>query len=65
MMRYVARLKADPINRVVMHCHPANLLAMTFVHTLDEREPSFLSPKGLPAKSLCLSVASYSCAIYA
>ena len=21
-----------------MHCHPANLLAMTFVHDLDERE---------------------------
>lgn len=23
---------------VIMHCHPANLLAMTYVHTLDERE---------------------------
>ena len=21
-----------------MHCHPANLLAMTYIHTLDERE---------------------------
>lgn len=38
MMSHVARLKADPKNRVVMHCHPANLLAMTYVHTLDERE---------------------------
>ena len=38
MMSHVARLKVDPQNRVVMHCHPANLLAMTFVHTLDERE---------------------------
>ena len=38
MMSHVARLKADPENRVVMHCHPANLLAMTYVHTLDERE---------------------------
>ena len=36
MMSHVARLKVDPKNRVVMHCHPANLLAMTFVHDLDE-----------------------------
>ena len=38
MMSHVARLGVDPVNRVVMHCHPANLLAMTYVHTLDERE---------------------------
>lgn len=38
MMSHVARLKADPENRVVMHCHPANLLAITYVHSLDERE---------------------------
>ena len=37
MMSHVARLKADAGNRVVMHCHPANLLAMTYVHDLDER----------------------------
>ena len=37
MMSHVARLAVDPANRVVMHCHPANLLAMTYVHTLDER----------------------------
>jgi len=37
MMSHVARLKVDPGNRVVMHCHPANLLAMTYVHDLDER----------------------------
>ena len=37
MMSHVARLSVDPENRVVMHCHPANLLAMTYVHTLDER----------------------------
>ncbi len=37
MMSHVARLPVDPANRVVMHCHPANLLAMTYVHTLDER----------------------------
>ena len=38
MMSHIARMKADPENRVVMHCHPANLLAMTYVHSLDERE---------------------------
>ena len=37
MMSHVARLRVDPQNRVVMHCHPANLLAMTYVHDLDER----------------------------
>ncbi len=37
MMSHVARLKVDDKNRVVMHCHPANLLAMTYVHELDEK----------------------------
>ena len=37
MMSHVARLAVDPENRVVMHCHPTNLLAMTYVHDLDER----------------------------
>ncbi len=37
MMSHVARLGVDPENRVVMHCHPANLLAMTYVHDLDEK----------------------------
>lgn len=38
LMSHVARLKINPKNRVVMHCHPANLLAMTYVHDLNERE---------------------------
>ena len=38
MMGHRARLAVDPENRVVLHCHPTNLLAMTFVHDLDERE---------------------------
>ena len=38
MMSHAARLSVDPDNRVVMHCHPDNLLAMTYVHDLDERE---------------------------
>ena len=37
MMSHAARLAADGASRVVMHCHPANLLAMTYVHDLDER----------------------------
>ena len=38
MMSHAARLSVDPEQRVVMHCHPTNLLAMTYVHELDERE---------------------------
>ena len=37
MMSHAARLNIDPQNRVVMHCHPANLLAMTYIHSLDEK----------------------------
>lgn len=35
MMSHIERLKIDPENRVVMHCHPTNLLAMTHVHPLE------------------------------
>lgn len=38
MMSHMARLKVDPENRVVMHCHPTNTLAMNFVHELDEKK---------------------------
>ena len=38
LMSHVSRLKVNPANRVVMHCHPSNLLAMSYVHSLDERE---------------------------
>ena len=38
LMSHAARLKADPLHRVVTHCHPTNILAMTHVHSLDERE---------------------------
>ena len=37
LMSHAVRLAVNPENRVVMHCHPANLLAMTYVHDLDER----------------------------
>lgn len=38
LMSHMARLSVDPENRVVMHCHPTNTLAMTYVHPLDEKE---------------------------
>lgn len=37
MMSHAARLKIAPQNHVVMHGHPANLLAMTYVHSLEEK----------------------------
>ncbi|MBQ2070034.1 MAG: rhamnulose-1-phosphate aldolase [Bacilli bacterium] len=40
MMSHMARLSVDPENRVVMHCHPTNLLAMTYVHEADEAKLS-------------------------
>ena len=38
LMSHIKRLEVNPANRVIMHCHPTNLLAMTYVHTLDERQ---------------------------
>ena len=38
LMSHITRLEVNPNNRVIMHTHPTNLLAMTYVHTLDERE---------------------------
>ena len=38
MMTHAARLSVDPEHRVVMHSHPTDLLAMTYVHTLDPDE---------------------------
>jgi rhamnulose-1-phosphate aldolase len=35
---HVSRLAVNPANRVVMHCHSTNTLAMTYVHPLDDRE---------------------------
>lgn len=34
LMSHIARLSVDPANRVIMHTHPTNLLAMTHVHEL-------------------------------
>ena len=38
LMSHMARLAVDPENRVVMHCHPTNTLAMNYVHELDEKK---------------------------
>ena len=38
LMSHMARLKADPENRVVMHSHPTYTLAMNYVHELDEKK---------------------------
>ena len=38
MMCHAQRLEIDPENRVVMHCHPTNTLAMNYVHELDEKK---------------------------
>ncbi len=38
MMCHMARLAVDPENRVVMHSHPTNTLAMNYVHELDEKK---------------------------
>lgn len=38
LMSHASRLAADPGHRVVMHTHAPNAVAMTFVHSLDERE---------------------------
>lgn len=38
LMSHMSRLAIDPDNRIVMHTHPTNTLAMTHVHSLNEAE---------------------------
>lgn len=38
LMSHATRLKFDANQRVIMHCHPTNLIAMTFTFPLDEKE---------------------------
>lgn len=38
LMGHAARLKVNPEHRVIMHCHPTNLIAMSFTCDLDEKE---------------------------
>lgn len=37
IMSHISRLKVDPENRVIIHSHPTNTLAMNYVHELDEK----------------------------
>jgi len=36
-MSHIERLQKDPHHRVIMHAHATNVLAMTFVHDLNEK----------------------------
>lgn len=36
-MSHINRLQQDPKHRIIMHSHATNVLAMTFVHDLDEK----------------------------
>lgn len=38
LMSHIARLSVDPKNRVVIHSHPTNTLAMNYVTELDEKK---------------------------
>lgn len=38
LMTHIARLKSDKEQRAVIHTHATNTLAMTYTHTLNERE---------------------------
>ncbi len=37
LLSHMARLKVDPENRIIMHTHPTNVLAMSYIHPLDEK----------------------------
>ena len=38
LMSHMARLKVNPNNRVILHCHPTHTLAMNYIHELDEKK---------------------------
>ena len=38
LMSHMSRLSVDKENRVVIHSHPTNTLAMNYVHELDEKK---------------------------
>ena len=33
---HIERLKVDPLHRLVIHCHPTNIICMSHVHPVDE-----------------------------
>lgn len=51
LMSHIERLKVDQNQRVVMHCHPTNLIALSFTQDLDEAQISRLLWK-MQAESL-------------
>lgn len=51
LMTHINRQKVDSNQRVVMHCHPTNLVALSFTHELDEGSVSRLLWK-MQAESL-------------
>lgn len=51
LMSHIERLKINPAHRVIFHCHPTNLIALTFTQDLDERHLSRLLWK-MQAESL-------------
>lgn len=51
LMSHIARLQFDSHQRVVMHCHPTNVIALSFTQDLDERHWSRLLWK-MQAESL-------------
>lgn len=38
LMSHMARMESDPENRVIIHSHPTNTLAMTFIHPLTDKD---------------------------
>ena len=38
LMTHIERIKIDPNHSIVMHCHPTNIVAMTHIHPLSERD---------------------------
>lgn len=51
LMTHISRQKVDSNQRVVMHCHPTNWVALSFTHELDEASVSRLLWK-MQAESL-------------
>jgi len=37
LMSHMSRLKINPNNKVIMHCHPTYTIAMNLVHALDDK----------------------------
>lgn len=38
LMSHIERLKIDPEQRVIIHTHPTNIIAMTFIHDLSDKD---------------------------